>query len=163
MSSKKKLVLALKPSYLAAIENSIGSGIFRNLFYKVNGKTIDVLEDGRLSCAVFVSSLLFLFGLISGRHATVASTLEDMQRAGWRRMKRPRRGAIILWDFEKYSDGTRGKNRHLGFYLDSETAVSNSSSRGRITQHHPTFGTLKNGAPRRAVLGYYWNQKLETR
>ncbi|MDE2021814.1 MAG: hypothetical protein KGI71_02745, partial [Patescibacteria group bacterium] len=60
MSSKRvKPALKLFPSYSAAVQNSIGTNLFRSLYYRINGKTIDVLDNGDLSCAVFVSSVLY--------------------------------------------------------------------------------------------------------
>lgn len=160
-SSSKKPVLELLPTYLAAIENSVGSNLFRKLYYRVDGnKVIDVLDDGDLSCAVFVSSILYLFKLIKERHTTVKSTLEDISKAGWYEIKGPKRGAIILWDYKRKPDGTRGEHRHLGFFISLKTAISNSSSKRAVARHHLTFGTSSNGEPRRDILAYYWNDKL---
>lgn len=156
----EKPTLALFPSYLKTIENSVGSPLFRNLYFRINNEMVDALDDGDLSCAVFVTSILYLCGLIKGRHTTVKSTLKDMQEFGWYEMKEPRKGALVLWDYMRNEDGTRGTHQHVGFYIDSETAVSNDSTTRVVARHHLTFGTLSNGNARRSILAYYWNDKL---
>ncbi len=159
-SSSNKPVLELLPSYLAAIENSVGSNLFRKLYFSIDGKVIDVLDDGDLSCAVFVSSILYLFNVITERHTTVKSTIEDIQKSGWYEIKKPKAGAIIHWGFKKKDDGTQGKHHHLGFFIDTENAVSNSSDTRVIARNHPTYGTFPNGEPRRDILAYYWHDTL---
>lgn len=159
--AKKKLELALYRSYLAAVENSVGSHLFRNQYYHIGRKVVDVLEDGDLSCAVYVTAVLYLFGLIKKRHTTVRGTIEDMEKSGWRKVRKPRPGAVILWDFKKNANSTKGKHRHVGFYINNKAAISSSSSKRMIARHHPTYGTLPSGEPCRDVLAYYWNDELD--
>ncbi|MDE2498580.1 MAG: hypothetical protein KGL56_00185 [Alphaproteobacteria bacterium] len=153
--------LDIRNSYLAMVENSEGSRMFRNRFYIIDGQSLDVLEDGDLSCAEYVSSVLYLFGLIAGIHTTVVGCVEDMLSHGWQAIPEPRQGAIIHWDFKKLDDGTRGKNRHLGFYWDAEAAYSNDPVTRAILRHHPTYGTREDGEPRRDILGYFWHPALD--
>ncbi len=161
MSSKvPKPGLDLYRSYLAAIRNSAGTTLFRSLYYRIGGKSIDVLDNGDLSCAVFISSILYLFGLIREVHTTVKKTVSDMERSGWQKIRKPRQGAIIHWSFMTRDDGTQSKHHHLGFYLSAKTAVSNDWETRTIATHHPTYGTLDNGQPRRKIIAYYWNKKL---
>lgn len=155
-----KPVLELLPSYVAAIENSVGTNLFRNLYYRIDGKVIDVLDDGDLSCAVFVSSILDMFKLISARHATVKSTIADMQRSGWVEIEEPLKGAVILWDFEKNGSGAQGTNRHIGFYIDETTAISNSSSKRTVVKHPPSIANTHDRESERDILAYYWHPKL---
>ena len=61
LTKKQKVVPILIDSYIAIIKNSVGSQLFRNLYAKVNGKKIDITENGKLSCAFYVSSVLLLF------------------------------------------------------------------------------------------------------
>ncbi len=157
-----KPTFELPASYIATIKNSVGSQLFRNLYYRVHNEVRDVLDDGDLACAIYVSSLLYLFDLISERHTTVRSTVTDMLSAGWYEVPAPRVGAIIHWGFKKQDDGTQGKHHHLGFYINPETAVSNSSETRMIAAHHPTYGTLDTGEPRRDILTYYWHERLDT-
>lgn len=158
MVAKPELEIFL--SYLKAIENSIGSNLFRNLYFRIEGKVIDVLEDGDLSCATYVTSILYLFCLIQERHTTVVSTIDDMKESGWYEITEPRKGAVILWGYKKKDDGTEGKHKHVGFYIDNEMAVSNDSSTRVVARHHPTSGTFQNGEARRDILAYYWHDKL---
>jgi hypothetical protein len=156
-----KPTLALLPSYLKAIENSVGTMLFRNLYFRINCEVVDILENGDLSCSAYISSILYLHDLITERHVTVAGTVRDMLASGWYEIPAPKQGAIILWNLNTDDSGTQGKHEHLGFYVDAETAISNSSSERTVVRHHPTYGTLENGKPRREVLAYYWNKKLD--
>ena len=158
MVAKPKLELL--PSYLKAIENSVNSNLFRSLYYRIDGEIIDVLYDGDLSCAIYVTTILFLFGLIKERHTTIKATLDDLIESGWYKIKRPRKGAVTIWDYRKKEDGTLGTHWHLGFYINKETAVSNVFSARIVQSHHPTFGKSENGKPQRKILTYYWNKKL---
>lgn len=148
-------------SYLRTIENSVGSNLFRSLYYHIDGNSIDVLDDGDLSCATYVTSILYLFDLIKERHTTVNETVRDIEESGWYNITEPKKGAIILWGFKKKDDGTQGKHRHVGFYIDSDTAISNDSDTRVVIKHHPTYGTLPNGEARRDILAFYWHDALE--
>ncbi len=156
----KKPTLDLLRSYTASIKNSVGTDLFRQLYFHIGDTSIDVLEDGDLSCATYVTGILYLFDLIQERHTTVVSTIEDMKQSGWYEIEQPRTGAVILWDFKKGDDGTQGKHRHVGFYINDKLAVSNDSATRVVAAHHPTFGTDENGDARRRVLAYYWNDRL---
>ncbi len=156
----KKPKLEIFTSYLKTIENSVDSNIFRNLYYKIGRKTIDVLDNGDLSCANYVTTILYIFDLIKDRHTTVIGTVDDMSESGWYQIKKPKKGAIILWGYKKKDDGTQGKHRHVGFYIDKKIAISNYAPRRVVIRHHPTFGTFPNGEARRDILAYYWNDRL---
>lgn len=158
MSGKPKL--ALFPSYLKSIENSVGSKLFRNLYFTIDGSITDILEDGDLSCASFLTSILYLYGLIGERHVTVAATVADMQASGWHEIREPKPGAVILWGLSKGDNDTQGKHQHLGFYIDAETAVSNDSTTRIIARHHITSGISSGGEAKRDILAYYWNDTL---
>lgn len=147
-------------SYIKTIENSVGSNIFRNLYFRIENKIVDVLDDGDLSCATYVTTILYIHDLIKERHTTVVATIDDILKSGWYEIKDARRGALILWDYKKKDDGTQGKHKHVGFYINSDTAVSNDSSTRVVAKHHPTFGTFPNGEAKREILAYYWNDKL---
>ena len=141
-------------SYIAAIKNSIGSNLFRNYFMPVNGKEEDILKDGELSCARFVSSILKIFSLIKETHATVDGTVKDLENSGWVRIEEPRIGSIILWGFAD-NDG-RGPHKHLGFYVGDHTAISNSSKLKTPVEHDWMFGEEN-----RKIEAIYWNRELE--
>ena len=95
MAVKPKLEIF--PSYIKAIENSVGSNMFRNLYFRIGDEVVDVLDDGDLSCAIYVTTILYIFGLIKERHTTVVATIEDILKLGWYEIKDARRGALILW------------------------------------------------------------------
>lgn len=133
-------------SYLAMIKNSVGARMFKN-FYCFKKKKIDVLKNGRLSCAFYVSSILKLFNLISRPHPTVKSTIKDMQANGWEKIKTPKVGAVLRWEKQK-------GHEHLGFYIGNQKAVSNSSQKGVPVIHHWTY----NG--KRKIIAIYWSKKL---
>ena len=86
-------------SLLAIVENSVKGGenyIFRNLYAKEDGKGIDILEDGRNSCAAFVSWILLALELIKRPHATVYGTEKDLLSSGWFEIKEIQPGDILL-------------------------------------------------------------------
>jgi len=127
----------LLDSYLSFIKNCVGSNAFRNFYAQVNGKKQDVLKDGVLSCAFFVSSVLVIFGLIKKAHRNVANTLKDLEESGWKKVKKLKPGAIIVWEDIKVSDGNW--HSHIGFYLGKGRAVSNNTPTRVPIEHHYTF------------------------
>ena len=113
-------------TYLALINNSIGTNLFRNHFGEANWSRQGLLRDGDISCGYFVSGLLYLLGLIKEPHLTVAGTLKDLETFGWYETKEPKQGTILLWDnlfFPKSGE----IHAHLGFYIGDDKAVSNSN------------------------------------
>ena len=165
---KLKVEILLFDSYFQAIKNSIGSDLFRNLFALVDGKKIDICKNGGLSCPVFASSILVLYGLIEGPpkgpHANVGSVVKNMKNSGWKKIKVPRPGAVIVWEAKETEDpagDVYASHCHLGFYIGDEKAISNSSRIGQPIEHHWTYGTTQNGQPFRKVVAIYWHDKLE--
>jgi len=112
-------------NYLLFAVGTVGSKAFRKLYYNVGGKTIDVLYDGDLSCAYFVTSVLKIFDLIGAMHTTVKGSVADLKQHGWKRIAKPREGAVIVWAAKTFTNGET--HRHIGFYLGKGKAVSNSS------------------------------------
>ena len=144
-------------SYFKAIKNGAGSNLFRNLYALVDGKRKDILENGALSCAAFVSSILYLFKLISDTHATVQGTVADLKKSGWTKIKKPREGAVLVWKPQDFGSGEAHK--HIGFYIGNGRAISNFYKKRQPILHHWTFGT-KNGRPVRKIEQIFWNKKL---
>lgn len=143
-------------SYVAAIKNSVGSHVFKTLFADVDGKSEDILYDGRRSCGAFISGILVWFGLIKERHATVAGTVKDLKASGWEEIREPRIGAILHWEKEL---GNGEENEHLGFYIGGDRAVSTSREKRTPIEHHYTYGE-DNGKPKRRIIAIYWHQRL---
>lgn len=137
--------LLKKKNYLTMIENAAKgeNWMFRNLYAEIDGKEVDITKDGRLSCAVFVSSILYLHKLIKDVHANVASTEKDMLSFGWKEVKELKPGAVLIW--EKKDFGSGGVHGHIGFFVGKEMAISNSSfDKGVPMKHHYTYnGTRK--------------------
>jgi hypothetical protein len=142
------------------IRHSVGTTMFRNAYYEVNGKKEDILRDGDLSCAIYVSSVLSLLKLIPEVHATVQGTVKDMRKAGWRRITKPREGCVIVWG-TKTSHMRGDAHGHIGFFIGNGKAISNSSKKRSPAMHHWTFG--EEGRPaHRKIEAMYWHKKLSS-
>ncbi|MDQ5968856.1 MAG: hypothetical protein QG579_13 [Patescibacteria group bacterium] len=140
-------------TYLAVIENSVGSYMFKNLYISVDGEKKDATEDGWLSCAFYASSILYLFKYITDMHATVSSTVKDLIGSGWIEISEPVIGSVIVW---KSGENTNN-HRHIGFYVGDGLAISNDSQK-----KHPWKGDWKfNG--KREVEMVLWNPDIMKR
>jgi hypothetical protein len=135
-------------TYLAVVRNSVGANSFKNFYALVSGERKDILEDGRLSCAYFVSSVLHQFQLIKTPHTGINGTVSDMEDSGWIKIAEPREGAVVLW--EEREDGRGERHKHIGFYVGNDTAISNSEAEGMLVAHHWTY----NGE--REAEAIYW-------
>lgn len=155
---KSTVSVIIYKSYLKAIENSIESRLFRNLYAKVNGEEKDILNGGELSCAYFVSHILLMFNLIDEGHATVKGTLADMEDSGWFKIEEPRIGAVLVWE-ESVQDDEGKMHDHIGFYIGEDQAISNSTSKRTPQQHFWTFAKRGEEGYRK-VTAIYWNDKL---
>jgi hypothetical protein len=115
---------------LYTIRAAEGSTLFKHNFVleKSTSSNIDTLEDGKLSCAYVVSCLLAIHRLIDRPHATVTTTLEKMEHAGWRKSDTPVPGAVVYWPVVE-------EHGHIGFYLDDDTYMSNSTAKGVPALH----------------------------
>lgn len=149
----KKITKLRKKNYLATINNSIDSIMFRNLWIKDGDTEIDVLENGKLSCAVYVTSILVLYGLIDGLHATVKKTIECLEKFGWEKIKRSEiePGDIIVWN--KRIDKNGKRHGHIGFFIGNDSAVSNSMESKKIVQHGWDYG-----GKRKIVAVWRWKK-----
>ena len=155
---KQKVIPIIFDTYIAVIKNSVGSKMFRNSYAKVDGKKTDIMKNGDLSCAWFVSSLLYLFKLIKDAHATVNGTIKDLQQSGWKKIKKPKIGNVIVW--EKIDFGNKDFHKHIGFYIGNNKAISTSNSKkGQPIIHHWTYG-IKRNKPVRKVKAIFWHKKL---
>jgi hypothetical protein len=155
MSQKPKVKILFYQTYLSVIRNSVQSHLFRDLYALVNGRTKNITKKGQLSCAFFVSSILKIFGLIDELCPTVHGLMKNLEKSGWRRVEKPRPGAIIIWQAEKFSDGS--VHKHSGFYLGKNMAISNSFKERCPIIHHLTFNK------KRKIEAIYWNFKLKNK
>jgi len=135
------------------IENSIGSYIFKNLYMEIDGQKKDVLKNGLLSCAVFVSGILYMNKMINGMHATVNSTVKDLEKSGWIKINEPERGDILVWELYKWP-GDIEEHEHIGFYVGEDMAISNDSKIGSPQKHHFTYG-IEESKPVRKIIAVY--------
>lgn len=154
---KIKVVPLFKKTYLAVIRNSVGADLFRNFYAVVDDEKKDILRNGELACAFFVSSILRMFDLLKENHCTVGGTVKDLKKSGWVKIKKPRPGCILVWEAIRYQDGK--DHTHLGFYIGKGRAISNLSSSGAPGVHHQTFG-LKSGKPVRKITAIYGHEFL---
>jgi len=142
-------------TYLKMIKNSIGTKLFNSLIvkFKNSGKIQDVCENGRKSCATFVSSILYLNNYIDRPHATIETTREKMIEAGWKKVLKNnlKFGDVVIW--EKMKIG-RDTNKHIGFVLNKKQAVSTDWKKKKVVKHHITYGVINN-KPRRKIIEVY--------
>jgi hypothetical protein len=110
-----------------------------------------------VACAWFVSVLLHALGVVATPHATVDGTIRDMESNGWRQVDRPEPGAVLVWEPDDH-DGS--VNRHIGFFIGDDRAVSNSTSKRVIGEHHWTFGE-DGGLPVRKIESIYRHDELK--
>lgn len=143
----EKIQILFKDSYLSMIKNSQGTKIFRDFFGKIKNKKINLTDEGRRSCALFVSSVLYHFNLIKSPHLTVDGTIKDMRKSGWFETKKPKKGSVILWEKKK-------GHHHIGFYLSNQKAISNNRKKRMPTVHHFTFNQ------KRKIEALFWHKKI---
>lgn len=140
-------------TYLAVIENSEGTKMFKNGRAEVDGQPTDVMKNGELSCAFFVSSVLAMFNVIGRMHATVSSTEKDMETSGWNKVDSPEPGDVVVWEPKLFPSGEM--HEHIGFVLDENTAISNDYTSGMPKPHQMT--KTPDGTSR--TVSAYWRGK----
>jgi hypothetical protein len=106
------------------VNNSIGTNMFRNFYADFDGTRRDTMQDGEVSGAFFVSSILTIFNAIKKPSSTVESVIANMQEAGWEEVDNPEAGDVLVWekivvDGEEYPQ--------IGFYVGEDMAISVSS------------------------------------
>lgn len=130
--SNPDLTRKAKDNLLHIISASIGSKMFQHIYVvDKDGKEFDATDGGDKSCAYHTSGVLAMVGLIDRPHATVATTLEKMQEAGWREANKLTPGCVVLWP------PGEGMLKHTGFFLNNTTYVSNSSHDKVPIKHGP--------------------------
>lgn len=149
-----------KETYLSMIHNAVGTKMFRDLWaVDLVAGVMDLTENGSKSCAVFVSSVLYLFDLISSKRATVKNLVQDLEASGWKEMDMfPNPGDVVVWEPRKQNGH---KSMHIGFYLGDAKAVSNDWKSGTAREHHMTYGFKKNGQPIRKIAAVYTHDFLK--
>lgn len=156
--ARPTITILKRDTLLAMIRGAVGSSMFAHLYATVNGKRRDILRDGELSCAFFVTTILHGLGLLAEPHATVSGCVRDLEASGWRRIQKPKTGSVILWSGVQYSDGELHK--HVGFFAGKGQAISNSSSKGSPQMHDWKFRTPTN-LKGRTIEGIFWHPALQ--
>lgn len=140
--------LVLK-NLLHLVNAAVDTELFRHLYVTdiKADKDFDAMQNGNLSCAFFVSTILTMLKLIDRPHATVDTTLKTMQQAGWHKVEKPAVGAVVYWP-------PSNQNEHIGFYVGDGTCISNSSAKGTPVKHGLT---MSDG---RTPAGFYVHDSL---
>ncbi len=160
--------LLFKKNYLTQIENSAKgeNHLFRNFYVEKGEEIEDALKDGKNSCAVFVSYILYSFNSlldfmekkhwIKSIHLTVASTEKDIIENGWYETGDLKSGAVLIWEKK---DGRNGEpHNHIGFFVGGEEAISNDSKgTGFPHKHHYTYNNT------RKIEKIFWHPELDNR
>lgn len=151
--------LALLTSYMAMIRNSVGSHQYRKLFVEDSDREVDVIGNGDLACAFFVSALLSFFNLTKGGgHTTVDMTIADLLDSGGYEITKLCPGSIIVWARKLCTDGVQ--HRHIGFFIGDDQAISNDAKKRSPQRHHYTYGE-RFGHPVRKIEAIYFHPLLE--
>lgn len=126
-----------KKSYIKMIENSIGNKLFNSIIIKEEDGTIrDLLNDGEYSCALFVSSILFLHSLTHKSRSTVMNLEKDLLENSLFTIVSENTiepGDVIIWESVTYEDGSQ--NRHIGFAISDTEAISTSYIEKCVVRH----------------------------
>lgn len=120
-----KIVRHIFETYLSVVENSVGSNMFRHVWADFDGKRRDTMNGGETSCAFFVSGVLAMFNVIEKAHAVVPSVVDDMVKSGWRKVGKPLKGDVLVWE-DLISAPGEPAMPHIGFYVGDEKAISTS-------------------------------------
>jgi len=127
-----------KETYLKAIENSINTKLFNSIIVRETDGTVrDVLNDGEYSCALFVSSVLFLHNQVSRTRSTVNNLENDLkENSTFKQIEDSstiEAGDVLFWESVTYEDGTQ--NRHVGFAISSSEAISTNYIQKCVVKH----------------------------
>lgn len=139
--------LLTQKNYLSAINNSVDSKLFQNLFAEVSGGEKDLTDAGSMSCALFVSSILMLYHMIEvdkAPHATINGLLQNMKDSGWQQVSEEELnpGDILVW--VPIIDVDNKEHKHIGFYIGDESAISNSTEKRTPKKHHYKYDGKRN-------------------
>jgi hypothetical protein len=126
-----------KESYIKMIENSVGNKLFNSIIVKEDDGTIkDLLNDGEYSCALFVSSILFLHSFTLKTRSTVNNLEKDLSENPIFKIIEDgsiKAGDVIIWESVTYEDGSQ--NRHIGFAISDTEAISTSYIEKCVIKH----------------------------
>jgi hypothetical protein len=138
--AEKKLKFLLLKNYLTVVQASVGTNMFRKLYFHNGRRAVDVLQNGSLSCSFFVSAILKIFNLIGTPHATVHGTLRDLERHGWHKISKPKPGAIVVWAPQKQKNRP---HRHLGIVIEGGIAINHRDHRRTPVRHRLDYRPIE--------------------
>ena len=120
-------------NFVSFITELPGSKMWKRI-YVVDGNGVekDVANNGELSGAYMVSSVLTMFQLIDRPHATVQTTVDEMVKAGWQKIDTPVPVTVVCWD-----------DQQIGFYLADNNVISNDSFKKAVARHGLIMGDGK--------------------
>ncbi|MDB5163087.1 MAG: hypothetical protein JWN28_695 [Candidatus Saccharibacteria bacterium] len=139
-------------SYLAMIDNSVGTEMFRSFYVRVNdGPVTDIIGSGENACAFYVSTILLVFGKQKSVHATVKSVITDLEESGWELVDENdmKAGDVIVWSGRDDDN----PSQHIGFYIGDNLAISTSSNEQKVFKHDIHFGQVQ-----RKIMSVYRSQ-----
>lgn len=142
--------IAKRETLLAQVKGAIGSKQYQHLY--AGEQSRDIVKNGELSCAYFISSVLHNLGLIKTAHATVEGTVKDMIKNGWQDITVPEPGAVIVW-------AEKNGHKHIGVYTKRFRAISNSEKRRVPVEHDWHYG-LEGSKTFREIEKIYWHEEL---
>lgn len=114
-------------SLLAMVRNSVGSRLFNTFYVQLSdGTTIDAFDDGKASCAAFVSGLLVMAGKLDGFHGTVDQTVAGLEKTQWGQLSSVQLQTVkpldvLVWEAVQL-EGT--DYRHIGFAIGEMAGLS---------------------------------------
>ncbi|MFZ2560409.1 MAG: hypothetical protein WAW91_02140 [Candidatus Nanoperiomorbaceae bacterium] len=114
-----KLAIDDERNFLFAINHLVNVELFRQLWMSDG---TDAAADGDSSCALVVSSILLLFGLIPRKYATVRSLLNELRQNGYRASTDF--ATMQPGDVVHFATGKTG-NEHVGFCLKNDLVDDN--------------------------------------
>jgi len=131
---QKESTICFRKSYLAAINNAVGSRMFASFFLEIDGVEQEVLAAGESTCAYFVPFVLKGFDLTQSLHLTVDGTRRDLLEFGWRVVDQEEMfpGAILTWEPKEFAEEP---HRHIGVYVGDNQAVSASAQEKTVVRH----------------------------
>ncbi len=152
--------ILVKKSYLAMVRNAAKGEnyMFQNKYALVNGVEQDITDGGSLSCAFFLSAVLYINKLIKDMHANMAGLEKDLEASGWVQISQTREGAVVVWEpraplKERSYEPTQ---LHAGISVGGGRVVSNASSSTLIPAEFPE--DYDGG---RKILRIWWHPELD--
>ena len=126
---------------------SVGNQLFRRWYIASDEKIVDVVQGGNLSCALYVSSILTLLGLLKEPkvHTCIRTLVPALKESDWRETTATlQTGMIIEWAQKRGESGNM--HGHVGFVLDEHRAISTNDLLGTPEIH--SIHTHKGREPR---------------